>query len=203
LAFLFFAITSLRQRLKKQAQRPSSCGGRFNRRENPAVNLASLTHTERLKNFFLREFLFRFRDSTTLRKKFSSSIAHIKQSSKKFFGEKQQRWSRARCSRARFFIGDVANLRVGLRARSNDFFGRRAARSSSIRRTVACERSTQIRATLRDAMRAPTRKRAISSFGLRARRHGSLGLFRKARPLHAVGGTRLRSSINRSAISNL
>jgi len=66
-----------------------------------------------------------------LRKKFSSSIAHIKQSSKKFFGEKQQRWSSARCSRARFLIGNDVNSRVGSRAVSNEFFDRRAARSAA------------------------------------------------------------------------
>jgi hypothetical protein len=35
LAFLFFAITSLRQKLKKQAQRPSISYGRFDRRDEP------------------------------------------------------------------------------------------------------------------------------------------------------------------------
>ena len=102
LAFLFFAITSLRQRLKKQAQRPSGCSGRFNRRKQPGGESRVAQARRATQNpFSLREFLFCFRNPTTLRKKFFSSIAHIKQSSKKFFGEKQQRWSSARCSRGR------------------------------------------------------------------------------------------------------
>ena len=52
LAFLFFAITSLRQRLMKQAQRPSTCGGRFNRRKQPGGESRVAQHTERLKNLF-------------------------------------------------------------------------------------------------------------------------------------------------------
>src|SRR5262245_35363518 len=63
----------------------------------------------------------------------------------------------------------------------------------SIRRAVACERSTRIRATLRDAMRAPTRKRAISRFALRARRYVSLRLLRNVGLLHAIGGSPIRA----------
>jgi hypothetical protein len=50
-------------------------------------------------------------------------------------------------------------------------------------------------------MRAPTRKRAILSFGLRARRHARSASIGNLSLLHAVGGSRSRNPITRSAIS--
>jgi hypothetical protein len=119
LAFLFFAITSLRQRLKKQAQRPSSCGGRFDRRELPVGESRVARRTEQLKTFFCAN---RLQEPTTLRKKFSAAL-HILSKAARSFWRKTTASLRAReALNPALGIAPLRISRVDARAREKEFF---------------------------------------------------------------------------------
>lgn len=92
LAFLFFAITSLRQKLKKQAQRPF----KLQRAIRPSGQtrqriLVSLSVPSDRKFNFHRVTLASSARFLSERQKIFSSIAHNKQSSKKYFAVKPRR----------------------------------------------------------------------------------------------------------------
>ncbi len=77
LAFLFFAITSLHQRLKKQAQRPSNCCGRFDRRDKPgSESLSRPAHRATENLLFTALILLHPQDFHFNGKKFSAAL-HI------------------------------------------------------------------------------------------------------------------------------
>jgi hypothetical protein len=89
LAFLFFAITSLRQKLKKQAQRPSGFAtGDSTVGWNPPANLLSPEIPSDSENFFHASLAA---CTSTQREKFVSSIAHNLESSKKYLAAKPRR----------------------------------------------------------------------------------------------------------------
>jgi len=88
LAFLFFAITSLHQRLKKQAQRPSYlAAGDSTVGTNPPANPCRSVYRATEKSTFHRVDLAASARFESQRQKIFSSIAHNRQSSKKYFAK--------------------------------------------------------------------------------------------------------------------
>jgi hypothetical protein len=98
LAFLFFAITSLRQKLKKQSTAPVQVQRAIHRRDEPDSEsfLSPGGRRATRKIYFLAKKLVLFAKFETLSEKIFSSIAHNQESSKNYFAVKQRKTSSSR-----------------------------------------------------------------------------------------------------------
>jgi hypothetical protein len=92
LAFLFFAITSLHQKLKKQSTAPVQVQRAIHRRDEPdSESFLSPGDRRATRKFYFpakKLVLLLFAKFETLPEKIFSSIAHIEESSKNYFGAK-------------------------------------------------------------------------------------------------------------------
>jgi len=91
LAFLFFAITSLHQKLKKQSTAPVQVQRAIHRRDEPDSEsfLSPGGRRATRKIYFLAKKLVLFAKFETLSEKIFSSIAHNRESSKNYFAAKR------------------------------------------------------------------------------------------------------------------
>jgi hypothetical protein len=98
LAFLFFAITSLHQKLKKQSTAPVQVQRAIHRRDEPDSEsfLPPGGRRATRKIYFLAKKLVLFAKFETLPEKIFSSIAHNQESSKNYFAAKRLQTGRKR-----------------------------------------------------------------------------------------------------------